>query len=94
VLKRSDVLNPYDEDYVFEEKKNDPVLCKDVEEFTVVYYDKDGNERETWDSDSDFLKYSTPYALDIKLKIKSGQGDGTYAFEAKIALPVVREKTE
>lgn len=94
VLKRSDVIHPYDEDYVFEEKDSDPVLCRDIEEFVLVFYDKDGNERETWDSDSDFLKYSTPYAIDIKLTLKSGQGEGTYAFYTKINLPVVREKSE
>lgn len=92
VLKRSDVIYPYDEDYEFEEKDSDPVLCEDIEEFTVRYYDKDENEYEKWDSDSDYLKYGTPYMLKINLKIKNN--DGYYAFNTKIALPVQRKKSE
>jgi len=92
VLKRSDVVYPYDEDYEFEEKDSDPVLCEDIEEFSVLFYDKEENEYEKWDSDSDFSKYSTPYSLKIKLTIKSG--DSSYIFDTKIALPVYREKSE
>ncbi len=92
VLKRSDVVYPYDEDYEFEEKDSDPVLCEDIEAFSILYFDKDENEYEKWDSDSDFLKYSTPYALKIKLKIKSN--NGSYTFDTKIALPVYREKSD
>jgi len=94
VLKRSDEVYPYDEDYEFEEKESDPVLCENIEEFSIRYYDNEENEYEQWDSDSDFLKYATPYALKIKLKIKSGDGDGSYTFETRIALPVFREKFE
>jgi general secretion pathway protein J len=92
VLKRSDVLYPNDEDYEFEEKESDPVLCEDIEEFTVIFFDNEENEYEKWDSDSDFLKYATPYALKIKLKIKNN--DGSYYFDTKIALPVFREASE
>jgi len=92
VLKRSDVVYPYDEDYEFEEKDSDPVLCEDIEEFSILYFDKDENEYEKWDSESDFLKYATPYALKIKLKINSS--DGSYAFDTKIALPVFRKASE
>jgi len=92
VLKRSDVVYPYDEDYEFEEKDSDPVLCEDIEEFSILYFDKEENEYEKWDSDSDFLKYSTPYALKIKLKIKNN--DGSYTFDTYIALPVYREKSD
>jgi len=94
VLKRSDVIYPYDEDYQFEEKESDPVLCEAIEEFSIIYYDKDGNEYEKWDSDSEFLKYSTPYAIKVKLKIKNTDGEGSYTFDTEIALPVFREKSE
>ncbi len=92
VLKRSDVVYPYDEDYEFEEKDSDPVLCEDIDEFSILYFDKDENEYEKWDSESDFLKYATPYALKIKLKIISP--DGSYTFDTKIALPVFRKASE
>jgi len=92
VLKRSDVIYPYAEDYEFEEKDSDPVLCEDIEEFSIIFFDKDENEYEKWDSDSDFLKYATPRAIKIKLKIKSSEG--SYAFETKVALQVFRESFE
>ncbi|MBC2715525.1 MAG: prepilin-type N-terminal cleavage/methylation domain-containing protein [Desulfobacteraceae bacterium] len=92
VLKRSDTLYPYDEDYEFEEKDSDPLLCEDIEEFSIIYFDKEGNEYEKWDSESDFLKYATPRALKVKLKIKSI--DSSYTFDTKIALPVYRQKFE
>jgi general secretion pathway protein J len=92
VLKRSDVVYPYDEDYEFEEKDSDPVLCEDIEEFSVIFFDEDENEYEKWDSDSDYLKYATPYALKIKLKITNS--DGVYAFETKISLSVFRKASE
>ncbi len=91
VLKRSDVVYPYDEDYAFEEKESDPVLCENIEEFSILYFDKEENEYEKWDSDSDFFKYSTPYAVKIKLKIKNN--DGFYTFDIKMAFPVYREKS-
>ena len=94
VLKRSDVIYPYDEDYEFEEKESDPVLCEAIEEFSILYYDKDKNEYEKWDSDSEFLKYSTPYSIKIKLKIKNPDGDGSYTFSTEVTLPAYREKSE
>ena len=92
VLKRSDVVYPYDEDYEFEEKVRDPVLCENIEEFSILYFDKEENEYEKWDSDSDFLKYSSPYAIKIRLKIKNNES--SFTFDTKIALPVYREKSE
>ncbi|MEZ4550727.1 MAG: hypothetical protein R2874_09695 [Desulfobacterales bacterium] len=37
MLTRSDVIHPYDEDYVFEEKDSDPVLCRDIEELSLCF---------------------------------------------------------
>jgi general secretion pathway protein J len=92
VLKRADTAYPYDEDYEFEEKESDPVLCEDIEEFSLVYIDQEGNELETWDSDADLSKYASPRAVFVKLKIKNNES--VYGFETKIVLPVFREKFE
>jgi len=92
VLKRADTAYPYDEDYEFEEKESDPVLCEGIEEFSLVYIDAEGNELETWDSDADIFKYASPRAVFVKLKIKNQES--VYAFETKIILPVFREKFE
>jgi general secretion pathway protein J len=92
LLKRSDTLYVYDEDYEFEEKDSDPVLCENIETFSIIYFDDEGNEFETWDSESDNTKYATPNAVGINLSIKSGEE--TYSFYTKIILNVFREKLE
>ncbi len=92
VLKRSDTAYPYDKNYEFEEKDSDPVLCENIEEFSIKYFDQDGNETEKWDSDSDFLKYGSPKAVKIKLKLINNEN--SYEFETKIVLPIFREKFE
>lgn len=92
VLKRADTSYPYDEDYVFEEKDSDPVLCEGVEEFTLVYTDEEGNEQETWDSDADLFKYASPRAVTVKLAIRNG--DFVHGFETRIVLPIFREQAE
>jgi general secretion pathway protein J len=92
VLKRADTAYPYDEDYEFEEKESDPVLCEGIEEFSLVYIDAEGNELEAWDSDADVFKYASPRAVFVKLKIKNHES--VYGFETKIILPVFREKFE
>lgn len=92
VLKRADTVYPYDEEYEFEEKESDPILCEGVEEFSLVYIDADGNEQETWDSDADMFKYASPQAVFVKLKIINQES--VYGFETKIILPVLREEIE
>jgi len=92
ILKRSDTIYTYDKDYEFEKKDSDPVLCEGVEEFSLVYFDQEGNEFETWDSESDNYKFATPNTVAINLKINNGQE--TFTFYTNVLLPVFREKFE
>lgn len=62
VLKRADNLFPYEE---FEEKAGDPVVCEKIMSFTLTYYDEEGEDYDTWDSDSDDSGYGTPRSVDI-----------------------------
>jgi general secretion pathway protein J len=93
VLKRSDTLSPEKRDRnQFEPKDSDPLLCENLEALTFIYFDAEGEEHETWDSDSDGVKYATPIAVEIRLKIANG--DDSYQFTTKASLPVYREKFE
>jgi len=92
-LKRSDTLYPEKRDRnQFEPKDSDPLLCENLESLTFIYFDAEGEEHETWDSDSDGVKYATPIAVEIRLKIENG--DDSYQFTTKTPLPVYREKFE
>lgn len=92
VLKRSDTLYPDPDADEFEPKDSDPVLCEKVAELKFVFFDADGNPLEQWDSDSDEVKYATPSAVEISLKITNGSEN--YSFVTKTRLPVYREKFE
>lgn len=92
LLKRADTLYPDDEDYEFEEKESDPVLCEGLEALSFTFFDNEGNEYEQWDSDSDFYKYATPHAIGIDIKIN--HNSEIHSFYTKLNLPVYREKLE
>jgi len=93
VLKRSDTLYPETRDKdEFEPKDSDPLLCENLEALTFIYFDAEGEEHETWDSDSDGVKYATPSAVEIRLKITNGTD--TYQLTTRTSLPVFREKFE
>jgi general secretion pathway protein J len=87
VLRRSDSLYPFAE---FEEKNTDPIVCKQIQEFSVTYYDNEGEEYEEWDSESSEYDYATPRFVQIDLQI--GEKDAPMAFHTRINIPVYREK--
>ncbi len=89
VLKRADALCSYDEKYRFEEKDTDPVLCEQVEDFSLTYFDEEGEAYEKWDSDSDGYQYATPRSVEVKLTI--GQNSQARSFYTRVTLPVYRE---
>lgn len=86
VLRRSDHLFPYKE---FEPQATDPVLCRQVEEFAVFFKTNDGEEIETWNSDSETAAYATPQAIRIVLTLKGGQKE--WQFESRHQLPTLRK---
>jgi general secretion pathway protein J len=89
VLKRSDHLYPYPE---FEEKGSDPVLCRYVKSLAFKYFNADGEETETWNSDEEDYDHATPTVVGIVLEI--GNESETVAFETMVKLPVHRKKLE
>lgn len=93
VLKRADRAYPYDLDPEFDERDHDPLLCEDVAEFTLTFYDEEGNAHEEWNSDSDRYRYATPRMVAIKLKVAPEGADG-HEFFSRITLPAYRDKIE
>jgi general secretion pathway protein J len=85
VIRRQDKLYPYPD---FEESETDPVLCEQVQGFSLTYYDAKGREYETWDSQSDDTEYGTPRAIGIKLVL--GDETAPYVFGTQVTLPVYR----
>lgn len=92
VLRRSDTAFPYDEEDLFVEEEKDPVICREVKQFSVTCYDSEGETQEQWDSDESMGKYATPRAVEIKLRVSDGKT--SHQFQTTVTLPVYREKIE
>ena len=88
-LRRSDKLILYGS---AEENETDPILCENLKALTFRYYGSEGEENDTWDSDSEAVGYATPRAIGIKLTI--GNNEKTRVFETLVKLPQFREKKE
>ena len=89
VLKRSDRLYPYP---AFEEQASDPVLCERVKSLAFTFYDDEGSEYESWDSDSEKFGHATPTAIAIKLEM--GDEMQSTIFKTMVRFPASREKVE
>ena len=87
VLRRSDRLYPYE---AFEERETDPIVCRNVQDFSVTYYDNEGKDSETWDSEASEFNFSTPRSMEIVLKI--GEEESPILFSTRVNIPVYREK--
>jgi len=92
VLKRADTNYPYEDPDPLDDKQADPILCDSVEKLSFTYYDAEGNENESWDSESDNYKYATPRRMDIKLTLK--KVSESYNFRTSVFLPVFRDEVE
>lgn len=87
VLRRSDRLYPHED---FEENNTDPIVCKNVQGFAVTYFDGDGRDTESWDSESSEFNFSTPRSIGISLKV--GDEDAPSFFGTRVYIAVYREK--
>lgn len=88
-LHRSDRLPP------FGDEKNpctDPVLFRDIIGFKLSYAGDDGEETDTWDSESEGRDYRFPVRVTIQVSARSG--DSEFTQETAILLPVNREASE
>ena len=89
VLRRSDTLYPF---LPVEENDIDPVLCENLRSFKLRYSGPDGEEYDTWDSDSEEFGFATPGAVSISIVI--GDESDETAFETMVTLPVYRKQKE
>ncbi len=82
-LCRADTLLPFREDI---KSCTDPVLCRDISGFEIIYKDQNADEYRYWDSESQEFKYT--YPLNINLKIIFGSTEHTQA--AVISIDIVQ----
>ena len=87
LLRRSDGLYPFGE---FEKKSSDPVVCTDIQEFSITYFGEEGEESEEWNSESDLFDFATPRSVQIDIQI--GEEDAQTVFSTRIFIPVYRER--
>lgn len=71
-LRRSDRLFFHDP---FERAEGHPVMMKNLAGFEVVCVDAEGQEQETWDSDSDTFGRATPVAVKVRLSRAEGKAN-------------------
>jgi general secretion pathway protein J len=89
VLRRSDRLEPFETE---SEDLSDPILCDQVLGLTFTYFDAEGTDYESWDSESDEFNYATPAAIEVRLVL--GSEDNSDTFTTMIRLPHYRPETE
>lgn len=80
-LYRADLLPPFPEEL---ESCSDPILCKDISGFEILYMDFNGDEYRSWDSEAKEFTYSFPKS--IHLKIVLGSGESKQIFETSVGL--------
>lgn len=84
-LRRSDRLPPYPD---AGDPCSDPILFKDITEFTLTYEDLAGEESDTWDSESEAVHFMFP----ARVKIRVGLKAGSRVMETAVTLPVNRKE--
>ncbi len=80
-LYRADSLFPFPEE---EESCTNPVLCRDISGFELVYTDFNGDEHRYWNSDDQEFKYTFPTSIDLKITL--GSGENRQVFETAISM--------
>jgi len=88
-LYRADALWPFPEEL---ESCTDPVLCRDISGFEVVYKDVNGDEYKVWDSEDQEFKYMFPASIDFKITF--GSGEQSQVFEISTSLVSGRQPIE
>jgi general secretion pathway protein J len=89
VLRRADHLYPYPD---FEPNDLDPILCEDLLEFKLTYFDAEGSDFDRWDTESNDHDYASPRAIAITLK--TGTEERAVTLKTKVDLPVYRQALE
>lgn len=69
-LHRADRLPPYPEDAEEIRSCTDPVICRNIHQFEVLYKDQEGEEYQDWDSESEEYEFRFPDTLEIKITVR------------------------
>lgn len=88
-LFRADALYPFPEEL---ESCRDPLLCRNISGFEVLYTDAEGEEHRTWDSDAKEFDYSFPSGIHLKISLVSDRGN--QVFDTFIGLASGRQPIE
>jgi general secretion pathway protein J len=88
-LYRSDTLPPFPQD---PKSCTDPVLCKNIKGFEVLYTDHNGDDHKYWDSDSEEFNHTVPAG--IHLTLRCGSDEKSRAFDFSVDLAAGREPVE
>jgi general secretion pathway protein J len=84
-LCRKQVLPPYSD---MEKSCFDPVIVADISSFELVYIDRNGEECDSWDSESPEYEYMFPSAVNFKIDLNNDNVKRT--IESSVSLPVGR----
>ncbi|MFO7751383.1 MAG: type II secretion system protein [Desulfobacteraceae bacterium] len=85
-LCRSDTLPPFPD---FQPSDCDPVVCRNITEFEITLFDRDGNDYARWDSEAELFDFTVPVSLDIRIVFNDKE-----TVETGVALPVQRRPLE
>ncbi len=88
-LCRADVLPPFPQEI---KSCTDPVLCRDISGFEVIYKDKNLDEYRYWDTESQEFQHTFP--VNINLKIIFGTKEHTQVSVISIDIAQKREPIE
>lgn len=89
-LYRADLLPPLADEKI--SSCSDPVVCRGVSGFEVLYVDHKGDGHKEWDSEAQSFNYSFPARID--LKIIFGFKDKKQILETSLKVPVERRLSE
>lgn len=81
-LYRTDSLPPFPEEMA---SCSDPVLCRDISGFEIVYKDVNKNEYRDWDSDAEEFNYMFPASIDFKITLDSGKRQRAFILSIGLA---------
>ncbi|WP_161626799.1 PulJ/GspJ family protein [Desulfospira joergensenii] len=74
-LFRADALYPFPGQV---ESCRDPLLCRGISGFEVLYIDAEGDEHRDWDSDTKEFDYAFPSDIRLKIIFASDRGDQVF----------------
>lgn len=74
-LHRTDTLLPFSKE---PESCYDPILCKDISGFEIIYTDFNGNEYKYWNSDDEEFSHIFPSIINVALSLGIGEKIRTY----------------